>query len=351
VTSLDVGDLRGDGWAEIVFGSTDKNVRVVDTRKYSKEVSADSYYKLAEKAYTSKDYNLTVHYSVKAEELYDSLGKENDVLKVRGLKEKASGYSDGDRYYNISLHYFELREYGRSIENADLAIEEYRKVNDLRKLTEASDLKKKAELVPNAELNLNLSRQYLGGRMYANASDYALKARSAYSYLENSTLEYEADRIYVTSGLYMEFHGYLDTAYNYTLMGNYGNATYYLSLARKTYDKLNDTQLEPQLENVTGMAESIKRGEDILVYGGVGVAALILLLAFALVVLFGMYFLKKGGFVTLSDVLSHYGLWLTELRLWINDSLKRRPRAERDGRGLRGLRGTSGESIGEYFKR
>jgi tetratricopeptide (TPR) repeat protein len=351
ITSIDVGDLDGDGWAEIVFGSTDHQVRAVGTRLYSMEVSADSYFVLAERAYTVKDYNLTSYYSLKAEDLYDALDKEADVLKAKNLREKATGYAGGDKYYNLSRYHFDREEYDDCIEYAELALQEYRKLSDLRMLGEVNELKKRAELLPNAEVNFNKSKQYFSQGKYHNASDYALKARSAYSYLGNNTLEEAANDIYDKSNLYVEFYAHLDTAYNYTLIKDYGNATHYVSLAGEVYDKLNDTALKPRLENITDMADSIKRSENVLVYGGFSLVALIILLTVLGLVLFMMYFFQKGGFVSLSDLLVHYKLWFTEIFVWVRDSFKRRPRVERESKGLRDLRSGSGESIGEYFKR
>ncbi|MBD3389104.1 MAG: hypothetical protein GF416_08455 [Candidatus Altiarchaeales archaeon] len=357
INHMDAGDLDGDGFLEVVLACRDSNVRVVSTRRYSEEVSADHFYSMAEREYTRGDYNLTAYYAKRAEEIYDSLGKNMDVVKAQSLYDKATGYSSGDHYLNITRYYFDNGDYGEAVVYADKALEEYRKLTDLRKLNEVNEIKKKAELIPNAESNLNLSRKYFGERDWVNASSYASKAQSAYSYLGDGDLEAQAESILATSNLYLEYYQHLDAAYNYSEYNDYGNASQQLQMADEIYLKLNDTAIRPQYENVSGRVSAIKRDEEVLVYGGLGVVALLAILLILAVALFAAYFFQKGGLAAVASALEDYGLWFTEVGVWMKDSVSHRPRMEgrpdREGHkgGLRGLGGGSGESIGDGFRR
>ncbi|MFH1055568.1 MAG: FG-GAP-like repeat-containing protein [Candidatus Altiarchaeota archaeon] len=338
ITSLDVADTNDDNYENIVFGSKDHKVRALDTKAYSQEVMADHYYNQAEKAYTAQDYNLTVYSATEARDIYGAMEKESDKNKAVKLIEKATAYSDGNRYYNLSQYYFDKTEYGESVKYADKALEAYKPLNDVRKITEVDGLKKKAQMLPNAEVNLNLSRQYFLQGDYDKALEYSAKAKSGYDYLGNAALKEEASTINAKSTLYLEYHNQLDIAYNYSLANNKANATYHLKLAQDIYDRLNDTSLKPRYENVSSVLTNIKRKEDVIVYGGIGVVAFIILLIIAFIVLIALYFKQKGGFEAIRMLVNSY-------------SNRSEGRGKGGDSGLRELRGRTGESIGDSFKR
>lgn len=345
INSVDVGDLKGDGYGQIVFGSKDHKVRVLDGSKYAQVASADNFYLLADKAYKNNDYNLTVFYGNKAQEYYDMAGRDTDKIKAKNMVDKASRYSDGDKYYNISQYYFDRGQYAEAITFADRAVDEYKRVNDMRKLDALSEIKKNADLIPKAGSNMEAARKAFSERDWAKAAEYAALARSSYNLLRNSTMEVEAAQIINKCRAYGEFAREINESQNYVLLNNYGNATYHLELAHGAYLKLNDTVLLPQYEGVYESAQAIKQNSDVIVYGSIGVILLIFLLASAAIVLVLVYFVQKGGFQALARLLEDkspsYG----------GGGLRKDNGPSKPG-GLRNLRGRTGESIGDsYVKR
>lgn len=356
INSMATGDVNGDGYVEIALGSDDHMVRLFDTRSYSEEMTADGYFKRAEEEYTKKNYNRTAYYAELAGEIYEGLGLNSEAVRANDLAEKAVTYSEGDRLLNISNAYFASQDYEEAAEYADKAMEEYRKLSDLRKLGEANELKKKAQLIPNAGKNIELAAEYLGQKRYVNASDYALRARSAYSFLGDAAQEERANEIYETANLYVEFQAQLDRAYNHSLYNNFGNATHHLGLAKLAMDTLNDTGLRPRYDNMSSIVYAVKRDEEVLMWGGLSVVTLLVLAIFSAVALAGVYFFQKGGMAAVAETLEDYGLWFTHLGIWVKDSVSARPRREGlrevEGKrsGLRGLKPGKGESLGGHHE-
>jgi len=341
INSVDVGLIGEDIYPSIVFGSADHNLRVISAKKYCQEMAADDYLAQADKAYSVNDYNLSAYYAQNAAELYALVGKDSGKMRAQGLIDKSTRYSDGDRYYNLSLYYFNLNDFDDAIANADKAIAEYSKLSDLHKVADVQEIKTKASIVPNSAANLNLSKQAFAQRNFANASDLAQKAKAGFVYLNDPAKAGEADAIINKSNTYLEFFTQVDMAYNYTRYDNHDNATYHLNLAKRRYDELNDSLLAPVLENVSSTVNTVKRNEDVIVWGSIGVVAFILLLILALIGLVAFYFFQKGGFAKLFEVLGEYAGWMGE-------SMRMRPGSKE---GLKGLRGREGESIGDSFKR
>ncbi len=350
INSLDVGDLNGDGYDEIVFGGNDDKVRALETREYSRRISADNYFILAKGAYEAGDYNATQYYGERAEEMYRILGEEMHAQKSDKLVEDAKAYEAGDNFHNLSRQYFNQSDYDRAAEYAEKALDEYRKVNDLHKLNEVNDLKKQAELLPDAGENLNLSRKYLAEKQYENASDYALKARSAYSYIGNAEKEAEADEVYQRAQLYVDFYRGCEVVMGFCEEDKVENASQALEDLEELYQQINDTALEPKLDETRGRVRMLTMDEEVMLYGGLGVILLLLLLILAAAVLVGMYFKEKGGFRSLSDLFDHVRLYFTEYGVWARETARRRPSERKSRSGLRGLRTGPGESIGDSFR-
>jgi hypothetical protein len=148
----------------------------------------------------------------------------------------------------------------------------------------------------------------------------------------------------VKSMKYLKFYAETDSALSYAKYNDYGNATYQVSLAQKTYDELNDPLLKPKLDGASEAAATIKRGKDVIVYGGIGVIALIVLLIVASLALVVIYFTQKGGLKALTGMIED------------KDPQRDVPRSRYDsmpraGGGLRDLRGKAGESIGDSANR
>jgi hypothetical protein len=340
VTSIDVGEISGSGYPSIVYGSSDHSVRAVDATAYAQVKAADSYYAIAEKSYREGDFNVTARYGPMAKDLYEMAGRKDDAAKVTNLLDKAVKSSDGDRYYELTYYYLERRQYGDVAESAQKAIDAYKKLNDLGKVTELQDVKQKALMVPRAELDLNLTRRFFEERRCANATDYAQRAKTDYAFLKNDTIVAEADVVIAKCQSYVLFDSELEAAYGWVRLNNFGNATYHLSLAQKAYYQLNDTSLSERYDNVSAMAYALKRGENVITYGGVGVVLLIVLLIAAAIVLVLLYFVKAGGFSALEGLIGDRGA-----------TYEKTPGRDGSRGGLRGLRGKSGESIGSSFKR
>ncbi|MFH0863334.1 MAG: FG-GAP-like repeat-containing protein [Candidatus Altiarchaeota archaeon] len=339
VTSLGIGKMGS--LLAIVAGSKDHRVRAIDASDYAQIKSADYYYKLAEAAYKGSEYNLTSYFGLQAKDYYELGGKAEGKVKAAALVDKAMKYSNGDTYRNFTFYYFGIGDYAQAISYADKATEEYKRVGETRKLDELADVKKKAQLIPNAELYINQSRRFFDDGMYANASASAASAKTAYVALGNDALAREASGIAEKSAIYIEFYRQLDAAFRYAEANDHGNSTHHLILAKAEYDKLNDTYLLPQYENASTMAGLIKRDKDVVVYGGIGVVALIVLLIAVAAVLMIVYFFQKGGFSAFGKMLEGKG-----------PRENKYSSSPQDGSGgLRELRGKRGESIGDSFKR
>jgi len=339
VHSIDVGDLNGDGYVSIVYGSKDHKVRVLDTAAYAQVSQAESYYMFADKAYRDGDFNLTSYYGLLAKDLYGIAGRQADEAKVKTLLDKSGRYSSGETYYNLTNYYFAKGEYSEAAKYAQLGADEYRKVNDMAHVNELLATKGRAQAIPSAAENLGLMRRYFAERRCANATYYAARVRDAYVFLGNQTLVSESLSVTTWCKAYDEFQSEVEEAYKYVRANNYGNATYHLSLADKVYSGLNDTSLRGQYDNVSTMANAIKRDENVVTYGGLGVVILIILLIVAAVFLVTVYLLRKGGMDLLRGMFG-------------GDSGSDSGDPKPGGRGsLRELRGRSGESIGDSFKR
>ncbi len=338
VRSIDVGDLNGDGYASIVYGSKDHRVRALDSAAYVQVSRAEHYYGLADKAYRDRDYNLTSYYGLLAKDLYGIAGRQADEAKVKTLLDKSGRYSSGDIYSNLTDYYFVKGEYPEAAKYAQMAADEYRKVNDMAHVNELLATKGRALAIPAAAENLGLMRRYFAERRCANATYYAARVREAYVFLGNQTLVSEASSVDAWCKAYDVFHAEVEEAYKYVRANNYGNATYHLSLADKAYLGLNDTSLRRQYDNVSAMADAIQRDKDVVTYGGIGVVVLILLLIAAAVFLVTVYLLKKGG--------------MDLLRGMFGGDSGSDGGPQPGGRGrLRELRGRAGESIGDSFRR
>jgi hypothetical protein len=336
ITSLDIGDLNGGGYMSIVCGSKDHSVRAIGTIRFSQVSAADSYLDLAGKAYSAKDYNLTRYFGTKAMDLYDMAGRDSGKTKAKQLVDKAGTFSSGDTYYNLSYQYFQAGNFADTAVYADKATEEYRKVGNTNRISEMSELKKRADMIPKAADSMRLAREYYSSGDWENASYYAMRARDAYGYLKNDTLVSEAQGISDKSRIYQEFRAQIEAANKCIGASDQENATAHLSLAEKEYLKLNDTRLLPAYQNASDLVGSMKRDSDVIVYGGFGVVALIILLGLAMIVLLGVYFVQKGG-----------------LRGLLESIEDKRPKDRPGGgsSGLRQLRGRTGESIGDSFRR
>ena len=345
---LQVVDIEGDGYSEVIFAGKDGNVRLLKTRDYSINVGADNAYIQADNSFSKGDLNDSIKYAQKARELYIELGKQPHVDKCDKLIEKAENSLLGAMYWDIAKDYFEKKDYTQTRLYADKAMESYRKLNDIRSLNLIAELKKEALMIPNAGENYEYMKTFYGLGDWVNASKYALNTKSAYSYLGEDDKAGEAENIYVRSNLYIQFDSEIGAALGNHSIGLQQNATYYLSQANTTYAALNDPSLEKRLTDATQTIYSKTRDEQLLYYGGLAVFALLIILLFVFGLLAGNYLHKKGVFQMFEDGLT--GLTKKESSSppryrYGGDSFQERRS------GLRGIKKHGGESLTSHFKK
>ncbi|MBU0763136.1 MAG: VCBS repeat-containing protein, partial [Candidatus Altiarchaeota archaeon] len=295
VMSIDVGDLNGDGFEDIVYGSTDHIVRALGSKAYSQEIKAAKYFQQAEDAYNSGNLNQTKYFATLSKETYQLIGRDNQVVKANELANRAQNFMDGRTYYDISKTYSAQSKYDDAAAYADKALEAFRRVNDLKMLTEVTEFKNRALMIPQAAQYMNQSIASLEKRDYVNATIYSQKAKSAYGFLGDAEKEEEAGKILAKANMYLDFYKELDLAYWNSTYLDFGNATVCLDKAVETYNQLNDTHLEKQLKNITSLLEEKQRKDNTpLIIGGI-ILVVILLLLFVLIILAYYYLKNRGG--------------------------------------------------------
>ncbi|MFH1403549.1 MAG: hypothetical protein ABIH11_04690, partial [Candidatus Altiarchaeota archaeon] len=288
-------DMIKDGYPEIVAGGDDSKIMVFSTERYGKGLNADYYYNLADRQFKARQFNESKYSAMKAKDYYAWLGDEAAAARSQTLVEKNTLYVGAEGYYALAKEYMNNGDPESAAYYAEKALEEFRKVQDLRMLGEVNTLLTKGKMSPKADDSMNISKYYYGQGMWENASFYAAKAREQYSYLGDVKSMDEADIIANNANKQLKALEYIMLANNHSIFGEYENATQYLIYANRTYAELNDTQgvmaMSARIAEIDGMMGR----SSVIKYGGL-IAILITLALSAFIGLLTVRILVKHVF-------------------------------------------------------
>ncbi|MFC2162341.1 hypothetical protein ACFLRF_01550 [Candidatus Altiarchaeota archaeon] len=331
IFSVIFSDMQADTHPEIISAGDDDHVRLYSSEKFGKTRKAEFHYLEADRLFKSKDYNASKYQALKAEEYYTWLGDDAGSTKSQNLAQKGTIYMGADSYYELAMGYLEEGNHGNASYYASKAMEDYRKVQDLKKLNELNSIVNRGRMEPAAVKNLDLARGFYGTGDWVNASFYAGKASEQFSYIGIIDGLNEAERIKKWSTGQVKAEGYIELAENHTIFGEYQNATHYLDIANRTYAEVNDTS---GMKRVGDMMDEIRQDEgrgSNLVYLGILVVVLVVLLMAFILVRLAMIMLRKAGGHDLGNI-SDMFKWIT----WKPATPKRKDDGGRNS-GLRGI--------------
>jgi len=271
-----VADINNDHYYEIVTGSTDSKVRVFETSQYVKKQLAERYYGKAQNQYSFREYKNAENYIKDAISFYESLGDQNGLTNANALKTKIQDHMTADAYFNESKNYYLSKDFENSAKKAEMTVEIYKRLNDIKALTEANDLLKKSEAYPNAYKYYNESLNFYDSKDIVNANDYAEKAKEAYTLVEDEDGILKSQELLDKIINHSLANEYYNDAQMYFDSKEYGNATILTQNARNIYLYLGDNASVAEADALLGKIRNAQNWRWILIALGVLIVIVIL---------------------------------------------------------------------------
>ncbi len=252
---VEFADMQNTGFPNIVFGGKDGMIHIYDSGKYGRLQKAEFHYTEADKLFKEKDYNASRYNALKAKQYYDFLSDEPGSMKCENLANKNNVYISAKGYYDLTLNYLNEGNHDEAEKFAEKAIEEFRKVGDLRKLNEVSALLNRAKMHPKAVANLEIAKAHYKSGNWSNSSYFAGKSKEQFMYIGDLDGIEKSDKILKESVNQIKAIYYIQLAANHTKFGEYENASHNLNIAHRLYAELNDTQ---GMEKVDGIISNVR---------------------------------------------------------------------------------------------
>ncbi|ODS42284.1 MAG: hypothetical protein MSIBF_02835 [Candidatus Altiarchaeales archaeon IMC4] len=204
--SIRISDLDGNGYAELILGST-KGVNILEmSQVHVGGLRAEEYYQKAERSYELNRFDDSIQWLGKAKQVFVEINDKNGVEKCEALELKindarlSARLSEADSKYNDASVFLSTGDYNKSRAFVDQARRIYLELNNTQgvakcdaKTIEINDMEKN-ELRLDAENNYKLAEMFSKSDK-GKALEYARSAKDMYSAIGDSNGVAKCDKL------------------------------------------------------------------------------------------------------------------------------------------------------------